>query len=228
MDIGSLPCEDAGSSPTTALASTPSKDAALPFAGSPSAAPVQVGSPPILGQSATKGNLSVPSCAAVLPVQIDALRSAGGLNPAAAAWVPSAPPNSTAIATAPTDGTLATAIDLLNTLITHAADLGLLRPLKQLGRPNTHLPYSVFDPLDSPAVKSPLHPVQWQALLQSYPDRSFVNAILGMIDHGAKLGYKGIWSNADRPSSGRNLPMNDLELSHVRTTVASRVEAGYS
>lgn len=82
----------------------------------------------------------------------------------------------------------------------------------------------MFDPLDTPATTSPLHADAWLRLLQNYPEPSLRDNILGMIHHGAKLGYDGPLLRIARPASAvRNLPMNQAELSHVRRSIQTRV-----
>ena len=111
------------------------------------------------------------------------------------------------------------------------ADLaGLARPVfLPHKRPNTDINFPVFDPSDVTAAPSPLQAEVWEALLRDYPDRRFVSNIVGIIKHGAKLGYSGDLREAGRPSAGvRNLPMDGDSLDHVRNTIASRVSSGYT
>lgn len=64
----------------------------------------------------------------------------------------------------------------------------------------------------------------WEILLQNYPDRAYVDNIIGMINHGAKLGYNGPLRETGRPSaSTSNLPMTTDEVTFVREVVALRV-----
>lgn len=91
-------------------------------------------------------------------------------------------------------------------------------------RPNTTCHFAVFDSTDVPATSSPLVAEMWEALLCDYPDRSFVDNIVGMIRHGAKLGYEGVWREENRPAVGvQNLPMSEEELHHIRQSVAERL-----
>lgn len=95
--------------------------------------------------------------------------------------------------------------------------------------PNTSPGYPLFDPDDYPLTPSRLNPLAWAGLLHGYPDPTFVTNILGMIGHGAKLGYEGPLRATGRPSSGvPNLKMEANEKVHVRTSIDERVEKGYA
>lgn len=94
-------------------------------------------------------------------------------------------------------------------------------------RPNTTPPFPVFDPAGSPATTSRLRPEAWAHALQGYPDPAFVHNILGMIKHGAKLGYDGPLRGSDRPVP-RNHNMSGEALTAVRTSVREACAKGFT
>lgn len=93
-------------------------------------------------------------------------------------------------------------------------------------RPNCVAGFPVFDPLDSPAATSPLAYDAWSLALRHCPG-PLPAMVLGMVRHGAKLGYRGQWSALDRLDAP-NLPRGEAELLHVRTAVADRVRRGWA
>ncbi|BEJ16100.1 hypothetical protein CspHIS471_0507050 [Cutaneotrichosporon sp. HIS471] len=107
-----------------------------------------------------------------------------------------------------------------------ASKAGLARPAAgPPARPNTTRPFPVFDPADRSATPSRLDPDAWYALLADYPIPSFREAIVGMIRHGAKLGYEGPLRDTVRRAP-RNHPMEEGAVAAVRASVASAVQRG--
>lgn len=85
----------------------------------------------------------------------------------------------------------------------------------------------MFNPSDTPAVTSPLRIDVWTALLLDYPDAIYVETVVGVLRHGAKLGYDGPLFAESRPASGvPNLPMGSDDVVHVRETIAQRIAGG--
>lgn len=150
---------------------------------------------------------------------------------------PSVPPSGDAIPPATTGGCPSPpvyadlpAIDLIIRLSQLAREAGL-RPPDSVPppRPNTSPTFPVFDPTDRPAAPSPLRASAWRTLLRQYPEPSLPRNIIGMIEHGAKLGYSGPLRGLGRPAASvPNLPMDDTSLQHVRDTVADRVRTGWA
>jgi len=91
----------------------------------------------------------------------------------------------------PTKLQTADPLEVWATLVELAQHAGL-SPVDRLpARPNTTAHYPLYDSSDLPAVSSPLRADIWRLLLSNYPDRQYVDNIIGMINHGAKLGYIG-------------------------------------
>ncbi|SOV07202.1 uncharacterized protein UDID_18744 [Ustilago sp. UG-2017a] len=55
----------------------------------------------------------------------------------------------------------------------------------------------------------------WTKALLNYPDRPFVNQLLGAIDHGVHLGYSGPLRSHSRFRRIKNLPMDDRGNTHI-------------
>ncbi len=108
--------------------------------------------------------------------------------------------------------------------LAHAAGLQADKPP---ARPNTSCPFPVFDASDSPALASPLVADAWSALLRDYPDRQFVDNLVGIIRHGALLGYTGPLRAAGRPPVA-NHSMDPHVLSAVRSQVRTAVSDGFT
>lgn len=109
-----------------------------------------------------------------------------------------------------------------------AKEAGLVAPETPIpARPNTVPPFPVFDPQSRPAVESRLRPDAWEHALEGYPDPVFVRNILGMIEHGAKLGYEGPLRGTDRPCKANHV-MDDDALEAVRSSVKASCSAGYT
>ncbi|SPC61266.1 uncharacterized protein UHOD_11259 [Ustilago sp. UG-2017b] len=66
----------------------------------------------------------------------------------------------------------------------------------------------------------------WTKALLNYPDRPFVNQLLGAIDHGVHLGYSGPLRSHSRFRRIKNLPMDDRGNTHIRSEVTLRVQEG--
>ncbi|KAK7008506.1 hypothetical protein R3P38DRAFT_2551549, partial [Favolaschia claudopus] len=61
-------------------------------------------------------------------------------------------------------------------------------------RPNTDPRANTVHPAQParPAsVTTPLHREAWELCLRAYPDRSFVDSLLHIIDHGCDIGFMG-------------------------------------
>lgn len=94
-------------------------------------------------------------------------------------------------------------------------------------RPNTTAGFQLFDPTDSPAAPSPLKARAWAHLLQAYPDQEYVRNVVGMIRHGAKIGYCGPLRTTGREAEAvPNLPMTDEEERHVLNATMAKLRAG--
>ena len=81
-------------------------------------------------------------------------------------------------------------------------------------RPNTSLPFPAFTPCPTHLKpKSTLLPDNWSYLLKEYPDRSFVDTIIGIATYGARLRYLGPLQAISNPnhSSALRIPSDILE-----------------
>lgn len=94
-------------------------------------------------------------------------------------------------------------------------------------RPNTNLPFSVYDPADAPAMPPRLRASAWSTLLSNYPEPSLPDAVLGIIQHGARLGYDGPLRGQTRKGVANHY-MDEEALAAVREGVARAVNCGYS
>jgi hypothetical protein len=76
--------------------------------------------------------------------------------------------------------------------LTDAVDSSSTPTRVPLPRPNTFPLFSVFTPCP-PELRpsSTLRPEHWQSLLQNYPDPTFVQNLVGIATHGARIGYLG-------------------------------------
>jgi hypothetical protein len=92
-------------------------------------------------------------------------------------------------------------------------------------RPNTRLTFPVYDVSDSPAAPSPLREAAWASALQHYPDPAYVDAVLGGIRHGLRLGYTGPLRQVPARHH-RTLRMTEEGLAHVRHEVTQRLASG--
>jgi len=96
-----------------------------------------------------------------------------------------------------------------------------------VARPNTRCPFQPFDPADTPAFQSHLNHDAWETLLAAYPEPDLPYFILGVIRHGALLGYTGPLRQSGRgPVRNHNMPTDALKA--VRKQVSSAVAAGFT
>ena len=90
------------------------------------------------------------------------------------------------------------------------------------GRPNTHPLFEVFTPIDELLRPcSTLVADHWHQLLQSYPDPTLPEIILGITTHGARLGYEGPL----RQVRGRNHPSVLRITQEISQGIATEIEA---
>ena len=65
-------------------------------------------------------------------------------------------------------------------------------PIDPTTRPNTNPMFTVYTPCPpNLRPRSTLNPNHWEALLEGYPDPSFVANIVGISIHGARIGFEG-------------------------------------
>jgi hypothetical protein len=87
------------------------------------------------------------------------------------------------------------------------------------------LSFPIWDPADVPAGTTTLDAAAVDDACSDYPDRDLVSQVVGAIRHGFHLGYTGpLLSRGRLPRP--NLRMSDEELTHVRTEVSLRRQAG--
>lgn len=67
---------------------------------------------------------------------------------------------------------------------------------KQHARTNTFIHYSLFTPHSLKMPTSQLHLKGWQRLTSVFPDTWVSNAILGICEFGARIGYEGVREKA--------------------------------
>lgn len=108
-----------------------------------------------------------------------------------------------------------------------ARDAGLHTRPSPPPRPNTHPPFATFDLSDERAFDTPLVPQAWDILLRRYPSADFSQTLVGIIQHGARLGYTGPLRDTGRPPP-TNHSMSDDALSSIRSQVAAAVASGYT
>lgn len=95
---------------------------------------------------------------------------------------------------------------------------------KPEARPNTHIPYEVYTTHKTPMFQGPLNASAWKELLSEYPDQSVVDAVVGIIRYGARIGYEGVragvqvYANHRSADSQPDFLERDLldQLSHQR------------
>lgn len=85
-------------------------------------------------------------------------------------------------------------------------------------QPNLQFNQPLFDPTDQPASPSIFKLDAWTSLLKDYPDPDVVAQVLGAIQHGVVLGYKGQWLD-DLHITSQNLPMKPAAAAHVRKEI---------
>jgi len=92
-------------------------------------------------------------------------------------------------------------------------------------RPNTRPEFEVFTPChDNIKPSSTLIPNHWNELLRNYPDKTFVNNIVGMAIYGARLGYIGPVHSIESAnhSSALRIPL-DIETNLIEEIHAGRI-----
>lgn len=99
---------------------------------------------------------------------------------------------------------------------------GKVNPAK---RPNLDFNFPLFNHQDVPAAKPLLHLEAWKELLASYPDQEVAAQLVGAIEHGICLGYKGVFENEGRLSK-RNLPLTSEGKAHVEMEIQDRLRSG--
>lgn len=65
-----------------------------------------------------------------------------------------------------------------------------------LARPNTSIHYTLFTRHALPMPKQVLKREGWERRTSQYPDPSIVDAILGICEYGARIGYEGSRTSA--------------------------------
>ncbi|KAK7020837.1 hypothetical protein R3P38DRAFT_3548066, partial [Favolaschia claudopus] len=74
-------------------------------------------------------------------------------------------------------------------------------------RPNTDPRANTVQPSQTPrpaSVRTPLHRDAWELCLHDYPNRSFVESLLHIIDHGCDIGFIGDRSVSQTSSNLRS------------------------
>ena len=92
-------------------------------------------------------------------------------------------------------------------------------------RPNTapHTNHPTLQPQNAPPVSSTLVAPAWAHYLSTYPDRTFVESILNMINHGANIGYT---HDHARAQSSKNLTSALEHPDAVSADITAQVAKG--
>ncbi|SPO22535.1 uncharacterized protein UTRI_01213 [Ustilago trichophora] len=121
----------------------------------------------------------------------------------------------------------------LDPLLVPSADQSLtslqaLQSYRPPARPNTTMVEPIFSPSSQPARHGSIQASvdAWQVALADYPDRAFVDQLLGAIRHGILIGYSGPLRHSSRFGTVKNLPMDAVGAAHVRAELAARLEEG--
>lgn len=88
---------------------------------------------------------------------------------------------------------------------------------KQAARPNTAIHYPLFT---SQALQMPpgqLNPLRWQRLTTDFPDRAVSSAVIGICQHGVRIGYEG-------PREGTTIDPNLLSAMLDASLVTSNIK----
>lgn len=85
----------------------------------------------------------------------------------------------------------------------------------------------MFSPRTTPAAQGPLKAAAWEFALQDYPDPTFSHNIVGMIEHGARLGYSGPLRSEGRPFT-RNQRMEPRARDAIAQTIDDAVRNGFT
>ncbi|SOV04714.1 uncharacterized protein UDID_17171 [Ustilago sp. UG-2017a] len=109
-----------------------------------------------------------------------------------------------------------------------SAALTSLQTLHPPARPNTTVAAPLFHANGLSARYGTMQAtaVNWSIALLTYPDRSFVDQLLGAIEHGIHLGYSGPLRSHGRFQAVKNLPMDAKGKSHIRSEIAMRLQEG--
>lgn len=103
---------------------------------------------------------------------------------------------------------------------------GLKVPWRKPGsRLNTNVKFLLYDVMSFPAALSPLNEASWGELMKDYPG-TLGRDILGMIRHGAKIGYEGDELRRGSRRLEQNLPMEAEAERHVEEEIKKRVAQG--
>ena len=87
-----------------------------------------------------------------------------------------------------------------------------------LPRPNTHIPFPVFDSrLNLTSSPSPLKITAWHELLRSYPG-DLPTALIGILESGALIGYEGPPQNI--------ISKNHTTVSLAPSEITAKLQAG--